>query len=193
MNAASSRGERPSYALCLPPPHPTSRPSLGAGLGVSRVPGKRGVARSDFPGLPRLPAFVSTRGALCLRGAPARKWKEWDPQDQPPHTGELLWANSPFAWYCICSLRPNLSASFLPEPPWVAATRGGRGCLLNGTHNVIKIREGKRKGYLIRPGRLFVLKQIKQPGIGKTASLRQEKLLCSRNIKMIRESFTLKG
>lgn len=91
------------------------------------------------------------------------------------------------------SLRPNLSASFLPEPPWVAATRGGRGCLINGTHNVIKIREGKRKGYLIRPGRLFVLKQIKQPGIGKTASLRQEKLLCSRNIKMIRESWYLKG
>lgn len=90
-------------------------------------------------------------------------------------------------------LTPNLSASFLPEPPPVAAIRGGRGWLINGTHNVVKIREGKRKRYLIRAGRPFVLKQIKQPGIGKTVSLRQEKLLCSRNIKMIRESWYLKG
>lgn len=106
LRCERSQQSRETPLLCpvSPPPPSTSRPSLGAGLGVSRVPGKRGVARSDFPGLSRLPAFVSTRGALCLRGAPARKWKEWDSQDQPPrHTGELLWANSPFAWYCICS------------------------------------------------------------------------------------------
>lgn len=46
VKAASSPGNAPPLP-CVVRPHPGS--SLGAGLGASRMPGKRRVARSNFP------------------------------------------------------------------------------------------------------------------------------------------------
>lgn len=76
VNAACNQGNAAPPLPCVAP--------LAAGQGASRMLGKRRVARSDFPELSRLPVLASTRGALCPRGTPARKWKEWDPQEQPP-------------------------------------------------------------------------------------------------------------
>lgn len=130
-------------------------PSLGAGVGVPRVPGKRGEARSDFQGL----SGLSMRGALCPRGAPAAEsGKDGIPNNGHTITRESCSGQSPLCQALDASLpenvaewglrparwdlTPNLSAILPPRAP-----TGGWGRLLNGTYNAVKIRKGKEKAF----------------------------------------------